>query len=101
MIAEVIGSAATATVLRRSAQRAAAAGANVEGVRFERKSFEYHYVLPEEWSTPSPDAMKALRALVRELDVLLRELTGAVLVRRLHANPELRNAELFGTIEAP
>jgi len=100
MIAEVIGSAATATVLRRSARRAAAAGANVEGLAFERTSFEYSYVLPDDWRTSSPEAMNALRAVARELLVILRELTGAVLVRRLYANPDLKSAELFERTEA-
>lgn len=94
-IAEVIGTAATATLLRRSAKRAAADGAQLEGLVFERRGFEFAYTLPVSWAAGGRDEMNALRAVARELRSLLQELTGPVLVRRLEANPELSRAKLF------
>ena len=70
-ISEVIGTAATATLLRRSAQRATARGAQLEELLFARRDFDHTYTLPASWGASRPDAMNALRAVVRELMVLL------------------------------
>lgn len=99
-VAEVIGTAATATLMRRSAKRATAAGAPLDGLLFERRGFDYAYSVPTAWAAVGRDEIHALRVLVRELTTLLQQLTGPVLVRRLEANPELVRAQLFNPCEA-
>jgi hypothetical protein len=94
-IAEVIGTAATATVLRRSARRAAARGADIAGLAFDRQEFEYTYVLPPSWNAVDDAAVDALKSVVDELVTVLHELTGVVLVRRLEMNAALTAAKLF------
>jgi hypothetical protein len=84
-LADVLGTAATATVLRRALQQVASNGAGpTPEVVIERKNLEYHYRVPESWQLPGDEAShQTLRALGRALGALLTELTGPVLVRRL------------------
>jgi hypothetical protein len=90
-LADVIGTAAAATLVRRSARRA-----RVDGLSVSRDGFKYTYCVPPEWSEDRPEPVLALRAVARELGPLLIELTGRVLLRRLVTAPELaRNQILF------
>jgi hypothetical protein len=82
-LADVIGSAATATLVRRAARRA-----RVDGLSVGRGGLNYVYQLPPDWREREPSVV-ALRALARELGPILAELTGAVLLRRLGAVREL------------
>lgn len=90
-LTELMGDAATATLVRRAAKRAAARVPDLEGVTIERDRFEYRYVVPASWDrAPEPhEAAHALDELVRELRPLLVELTGDVVVRRLRRTPGL------------
>ena len=89
-LADLLGTAATATILRRAARRATARSPELAEVTIVRESSEYRYTLPSAWSEGAGDADRALRLLIAELVPLLVELTGPVAVRHLARNPELR-----------
>lgn len=92
----MIGTAATATLVRRSVSRASVACPVLLGVQVSRTRFDYAYTLPESWATETSDVTDAaLRALTRELVPLLSQLTGTVVNRRLAAVPVLRQCGLF------
>ncbi len=83
-LADVLGTAATATLLRRAIKRAAARTSWSEPVVVARNGLDYEYRLPETWKQPcNEEAVSALRVVAAELRVLLVELTGPVVVRRL------------------
>ena len=83
-LADVLGTAATATLLRRAIKRAASQTSWSEPVTVARNGLDYEYRLPETWNQPgNGEAIGALRAVAAELRVLLVELTGPVVVRRL------------------
>jgi hypothetical protein len=83
-LADVVGTAATATLLRRAIKRAASQTSWSEPVTVARNGLDYEYRLPETWKLPgNEEAIGALRAVAAELRVLLVELTGPVVVRRL------------------
>lgn len=90
-LTELMGGAATATLVRRAAQRAATRAPDLEGVTIERDRFVYRYVVPASWDlAPEPrDAARAFDELVTQLRPLLVELTGDVVVRRLRRTPGL------------
>jgi hypothetical protein len=96
-LADVLGTAAAATVLRLALKRVSANGAGpAPEVMIERKDLEYHYRVPESWRFPSDEAsLQALRALGRELGALLAELTGPVLVRRLERFAPFREHDIL------
>lgn len=81
---DLMGAAATATLLRRAARRAAARAPDVAQVVIGRNALEYSYELPSAW------ALAPLCILVHELRPLLVELTGTVVWSRLATMPELR-----------
>jgi len=83
-LADVLGTAATAIILRRAIQQAALRTACSEQVIVARNGLEYEYRVPETWKQPGNDeAVDALRAVAAALRVLLVELTGPVVVSRL------------------
>jgi hypothetical protein len=83
-IADVLGTAATATLLRRAIKRAASQISWPEPIAVARNGLDYEYHLPETWKQPgNEEAIDALRVVAAELRVLLVELTGPVVVRRL------------------
>ena len=97
-LCDVIGSAATATLIRRSSERAAPRHPNLARVRIERVAFDYRYLLPSDWDDDaSAPSLAALRGLLCELHPLLVEMTGPVVVRRLAAIPELRDRRLVAS----
>ena len=95
-LAEVLGTAATAAIVRRAAGRAATDSPELVDVVIRREKLEYRYTLPHAWShragaaTPEQRAPIAFRALVAEIGRLLVELTGTVFIGRLEQIPELR-----------
>jgi hypothetical protein len=90
-LADVLGTAATATLLRRSVKQAAARTAWPEPVIVARTGLDYTYRLPAAWKQPGDDAaVDALRIIAAELRVLLVELTGPVVVARLGRLAALR-----------
>ena len=83
-LADVLGTAATATLLRRSIKQAAARTAWSEPVVVARNGLDYTYRLPEAWKQPGNDeAVDELRIVAAKLKLLLIELTGPVVVARL------------------
>jgi hypothetical protein len=83
-LADVLGSAATATLLRRAIKQAASQTSWSELVVVIRNGLDYEYRLPETWKQSGNEkALGALRVVAAELRVLLVELTGPVVVRRL------------------
>jgi hypothetical protein len=104
-VAEVLGTAATAAIVRRSAGRAAAESPELVDVVIRRERLEYRYTLPYAWSHPAgaakpePGAPPAFRALVAEIGRLLVELTGTVFIDRLEQIPELRTRGLVWRAE--
>ena len=89
-LADVLGTAAAATLLRRAAQRASTASPELAGLEITRAALEYQYKVPSTWNESAPEPPQALCNLVRELWVLLVELTGSVVVARLLQVSELR-----------
>ena len=80
----VLGTAASATLLRRAIKQAASQASWSEPVVVTKNGLDYEYRLPETWKRPgNEEAIGALRAVAAELRVLLVELTGPVVVRRL------------------
>jgi len=90
-LADVLGTAAAATLLRRAKQRAEANSPELTELSITRGALEYEYQLPEAWDERAPEPPRALRELVRELWALLLDLTGTVVVHRLSQVAELRD----------
>jgi hypothetical protein len=100
-LADVLGTAATATLLRRAIKAAASKTSWSESVTVARKGLDYEYRLPETWKQPgNEEALSALRIVAAELRVLLVELTGPVVVRRLGRLVPLREGGIDFSGEA-
>ena len=97
-LSDLVGTAATAAVLRRALKRASAKQPALAAVVLRREGLEYAWGLPSAWHDPARrDAVEHLRRLVRdELHPIFRELTGLVIARRLAQVPELVEAGLAG-----
>jgi hypothetical protein len=93
-LADVLGTAAAATLLRRAAKRALPRWPELKDLAFTRDSLEHRYIVPVTWREPTPGPPQALCALVQELWGLLIDLTGRVVVDRLARIPELRERNI-------
>ncbi len=94
-LSDLLGSATTATLLRRSknavARRMPVVGntgelealAQLGELTIERDGLEYRYALPPEWSQSASHGIAVMHALVDELRPLLMELTGAMILEQL------------------
>jgi hypothetical protein len=101
-LADVLGTAAAATLLRRALKRAAAHISSAEPVIVVRNGPDYEYRLPEAWKQPgNEEALNALRGVAVELRMLLIELTGPVVVRRLARLASFRKLGIDFSDEAP
>jgi len=101
-LADVLGTAAAATLLRRAIKRATSHISSAELVIVVRNAPDYEYRLPETWRQPgNEEALSALRAVVAELRLLLIELTGPVVVRRLARMAPFRKLGIDFSDEAP
>jgi hypothetical protein len=101
-LADVLGTAAGATLLRRAIKRAASRSPSAELVFVARDGLDYKYCFPETWNQPgNEDAIRALRVMAAELRVLLFELTGPVVVRRLARLAPFRELGIDFSDEAP
>jgi hypothetical protein len=94
-IADVLGAAATAALVRRSAKHVAERTPGSEGVTITRDGFTYRYVVPARWNERAGEPVAGLRALVHELVPLLVELTGPVVVRRIESLAEFQRCGLL------
>jgi hypothetical protein len=99
-LVDLLGSAATATLIRRSVKRAALRVPELGGFTISRERFEYQYALPPAWKE-SKESLDGLRELVRDLRWLLVELTGPVVLHRLSGIPDLERCRVFPTENAP
>ena len=99
-LADVLGTAAAATLLRRAAQRACSRSPELRTLAITRENLEYRYTVPSVWKAPAPLALSGLCELVRELWTLLVDLTGSVVVNRLAQIPELRERGIVPPKEA-
>lgn len=97
-LVDVVGTAATATFLRRAARRASVLRPELATIAITKGELDYEYALPASWMT-TRDGLPALAVLSGELQLLLHALTGDVLVRRLRAVPLLFEAGLFAEAE--
>jgi hypothetical protein len=97
-VVDLVGTAATAALLRRALKRASPKQPELAAVVLRREGLEYAWVLPAAWHDPERrDVVEHLRRLVRDdLHPLFRELTGLVIARRLAQSPELVEAGLGG-----
>jgi hypothetical protein len=86
-LSDLLGSATTATLLRRSRNAVAQRWPAIADLQIDREGLEYGYHLPASWSTADGEALDAVRALVGELRPLLMELTGEVILSQLDTNP--------------
>ena len=102
-LAEMLGTAAAAAIVRRAAQRAAAQSPELAELSVSRDALAYRYTLPPAWSKTTQTAARgqgAFRPLVVEIGRLLAELTGSVVITRLEQVPELRDRGLVWRAEA-
>jgi hypothetical protein len=88
-LADVLGTAATAILLRRAARGAALGWPELAELSITRENLEYRYSVPAAWKAELGDSPAALSALAGELCKLLVDLTGSVVVNRLKQIPEL------------
>jgi hypothetical protein len=100
-MSDVLGPTATAVLLQRSARRAAAQQPELEQLVIIRDAFAYTYRLPPAWTEDRSQPGEAFHHLARELSVLLSELTGPVVLRRLRDVELLRRCRLFEEPDAP
>lgn len=100
-LVDLLGSAATAALIRRSLKRAAARVPELEGISISKERFEYRYVLPPRWKDSAAGALEDLRELGRELQPLLIELTGPVVLHRLRGIPALERCRVFPSENEP
>jgi hypothetical protein len=98
-LADVLGTAAAATLLRRSAKRAEPRWPELSGLAFTRERLEHRYAVPAAWKDAATPP-RALCALVQELWALLVDLTGPVVVDRLAQIPELRDRNVVPPSES-
>ena len=90
-LADLLGTAATATVLRRAARRATIEAPELQELVIKREGLEYTYEVPESWRQAQHyQSLAALRALMDDLGPLLVDLTGSVVVSRLEQLVPLR-----------
>jgi hypothetical protein len=88
-LAEVLGTAAVAAIVRRAAGRGAAESPELVDLVIVREDLEYRYTLPRAWSQRAEHGLIAFRGLVTEIGRLLLELTGTVVISRMEQIPEL------------
>ena len=101
-LADVLGTAATATLVRRALTQVAPRTFGGEPIIVTRNGLNYEYRLPEAWKqTGNEDAVGVLRIVAAELRVLLVELTGPVVVRRLARLAPFRAHGIDFNDEAP
>ena len=89
-LANLIGTAATATLVRRAAQRAVLRCPELGELIIVRTELDYTYTPPPAWKEGQGAATPALRELSTELQTLLIDSTGPIAVKHLERIPELR-----------
>jgi hypothetical protein len=99
-LADILGTAAAAALLRRAAQRALPRWPELTALCITRERLEYRYSVPSSWDQPVRQRSGALSEIARALWPLLTDLTGSVVVQRLAQIPELRDSGILPQGEA-
>jgi hypothetical protein len=94
-VVDVLGTAATAALVRRAAQRAMPRSPELGDFAIVRTDAGYTYALPRALIGKLEQPPRALRELLGELRPLLAELTGKILIRRLEQIPGLQERGLI------
>lgn len=95
-LADLMGTATVATLMRRALGRASARRQDLSELKIVKKDLEYTYELPESWQTDCDgEPGKALKDLIAELCPLLVQLTGPVAVRRLERIALLKECNIL------
>lgn len=89
-LSDMMGSSATATLLRRAAKHAAQRHPDLHQLVITRPTFEYEYIVPDAWET-LPCSTEGFRSLVGALKPLLVELTGGIAINRLRTIPGIED----------
>ena len=87
-LVDVLGSSATATLLRRAAKHGVKQEPGLKRLLIHRPAFDYEYVLPLEWTNDN-NGRAELEVLCKTLVPLLRQLTGVIVLQRLRSIPDL------------
>jgi len=82
-LSNVLGTAATATLVARALKRASPSTPALAGMSITTKKFTYEYQVPDSWRVHDNGAMAAFDRLLEELVPLLNALTGRVVLRQL------------------
>lgn len=98
-LADLLGTAATATLLRRAAGRASVETPELAKLVIERKDLSYSYTVPAGWNEACRGTPQALRRLLDELRPLLIDMTGQLVVRHLEKVSALAERGLLGSEE--
>jgi hypothetical protein len=92
-LAETLGTAAAATLIRRATKQAVHTTPDLPSVTINRDTVTYGYEVPAIWRRPADTkTLASLQALATELGSLLVELTGVIVVRQLERIEPLREA---------
>ena len=94
-LADLLGSAATATLVRRAVTRAVGRCPELAELLVARNHLDYVYTVPSSWENGVRHSSPALHELVRELRPLLVDLTGTVVINHLERIPALREHGLI------
>lgn len=92
-LVQILGSPATAAMLRRCTKKGVEEYPELKELLIVRRGFEYEYTVPAAWKELR-DKSKALQRLLHDLDSLLIELTGVVVVQRLRSLPQLATYQM-------
>ena len=95
-LADLLGTAATAALLRRAIQELGDGCEDLRDLVIRRDGFAYSVSVPPSWHDQHEPGVLALRDLARALQPILIELTGDVVLRRLARIEPLRARGLFG-----
>jgi hypothetical protein len=92
-LVDILGSASAATLIRRAVSRAASRAPELKEVKVLREGLEYRCVVPATWNDTS--SIDTLRELCVELQAILFDLTGVVVLSRLRTVPAIAESGLF------
>ena len=98
-LADMLGTGATAVLLRRAVRQAADEDPSLKDLVIRREGLEYNFSVPTSWRNGREDGLLGLRRVVRALRPILTELTGHVVLRRLERLELLRLYGLVGEEE--
>ncbi len=91
-----LGSATTATLLRRTQKAVQRRGVALDDLVIRREGLDYQYEVPACWREGGEASGRVtFDNFIDELRPILAQLTGPVLLRRLDASPEFRQSNIF------